>query len=803
MRFDVEACVIREAQPNRDLLEDTVMQRVFPIVFRLSLVSFAYLYVLSVTSSFAQEYPPIGRHYQNTIELVLFDDSGIAHNVEMAAIADINGDGLDDAVVLAMHSGPATDPNRKGHLSILTRNDAGLLVNSSDDLIEDSSQLMFYIGTLLIADFNGDGKLDIFVDSIGPELEDRLQIPGAQNSLLISSDDGKLHDVTTTHLPQRSDQSGGGCSADFDGDSDVDIYILSKGAREGVSDAPFPYLMFNDGEGRFSVVADFGVNLPLAIGPQGRLPEDFTYSGTWCSAVDAEGDGDVDIVLGHSTVIPICEEYSECYPWEARNVILINDGSGHFSEGEHPWSGHEPGTYPDYLGRSPWTHWGLVDDVNADGLDDLLRYLTVGPEWETTILQILISNGDGTFRDESEARYGPENLPSLSLYQLHDLDGDGHRDLFSTVNFENDDIRVNDGEGYFRRLNEDWVETEAQNWVVLDVDGDGGTDFVLEQWDSEMPSIHKFTLAKMDLPYGAELDGTSEDDRLIGGAHDNVYRGLAGNDVLDGGLGNDWLIGGKGNDTLIGGKGHDAYAWISSDLAGQDQITDKQGEDRLRFNGFGVEEVQLASQDESGGLLIEFTDGGSLLVEQHFSGSGHQVEFLETDSCLYRISTDAAFVSGDLADLLSGCILHLSGFEETTAPEPEIYSSCSLSAGVWAPEARDCSAEDCSDGRWKSWDGRTWSHALITQEGEGWNVTVPPGACTFDFWVDWGMWDQNDCGDGVASILIEYCGLTADLTRSGEEQHLTCDVEGADSIEIQQTNVEVCDYVIIGDPIFY
>jgi hypothetical protein len=286
------------------------MKKVFRMVFRLSLVTLGCLFTLSLTSSFAQEDPPIGRHYQNTITLAPLDDSGIDYNVEMEAVADINGDGLDDVVVLAMPPGEASELDRVGHLYILTRNDAGLLVNSSEDLIEDSTQLSFFIGTLLIADFNGDGKLDIFVDTVGPELAEG-QTPGAQNRLLISSDDGKLHDVTATHLPQRFDESGGGCSADFDGDSDIDIWIISKGNRSredaDASYTPFQYLMFNDGEGRFSVVADFGVNWPLAIGPQGRLPEDFTYSGTWCSAVDAEGDGDVDIVLGYSRVIPICE----------------------------------------------------------------------------------------------------------------------------------------------------------------------------------------------------------------------------------------------------------------------------------------------------------------------------------------------------------------------------------------------------------------------------------------------------------------------------------------------------------------
>jgi hypothetical protein len=607
------------------------MQKVFLMVFRLSLVSFAYLFAFSVTSSYAQEDPPIGRHYQNMIILApLFDDSGILHDKEWEAVADINGDGLDDLVVLEMHpddSGSHTQPIRKGHLYILTRNDAGLLVNSSEDLIEDSAQLLFDYGIFYFADFNGDGKLDIFVDEVGQELPDN-QAPGSQNRLLISSDDGKLHEVTATHLPQRLDMAGGSCAADFDGDSDVDIWITSVGDMEGRAkdrinySAPFHYLMFNDGEGRFSVVADFGgkSNMPLAIGPQGRLPEDSTYRAVWCSAVDAEGDGDVDIVLGYSQITEACEydvmndDYDDgCGPaGDYKNVILINDGSGHFSEG-HAWSGHEP-RWQD-IEREAFTHYGIVGDVNADGLDDPLRYLTVGEEWETTILQILISNGDGTFRDESDTRYG-EVLGGLSRYQLHDLDGDGHKDLFSHLWRISDggivDIRINDGEGYFRRLADDWVSFNSNQWVVLDVDGDGGTDFWIQHGDHT-------ELHKMNLPYGAVLDGTSEDDRLIGGAHDNVYRGLAGNDVLDGGLGDDDLDGGEGDDELIGGKGDE---WLKPG-PGSNTVDGGPGRDLVEY-ALAMDEVEI------------------LLDETTFISTGNKSVNDEVQNTEYAVFTDAA-----------------------------------------------------------------------------------------------------------------------------------------------------------------
>jgi Ca2+-binding RTX toxin-like protein len=57
----------------------------------------------------------------------------------------------------------------------------------------------------------------------------------------------------------------------------------------------------------------------------------------------------------------------------------------------------------------------------------------------------------------------------------------------------------------------------------------------------------------------SEVDGTSGDDVLTGGASADMLRGFAGDDVLDGGAGNDLLDGGTGSDKMTGGVGDDLY----------------------------------------------------------------------------------------------------------------------------------------------------------------------------------------------------------------------------------------------------
>jgi len=206
---------------------------------------------------------------------------------------------------------------------------------------------------------------------------------------------------------------------------------------------------------------------------------------------------------------------------------------------------------------------------------------------------------------------------------------------------------------------------------------------------------------------------------------------------------------------------------------------------------------------------MQFTAGGSLLVERHFSDTNYRIEFLQTDDCSYRISNDPAFVSGNITELLSDCMLQMSGFEDL-AVEPDFTDPCDIGTGTWAAEARNCTVQDCTtydEARYLSWDRKVWCRALRTDIEGSWTVSVPEGASTFDFWADWGGWGFSDyatCGDGEAGVSIDACGLNHAVHRFGEEQHLTCDVTGETSITISQIGTyEGCDMVIIGDPFFY
>ncbi|MEM5585778.1 calcium-binding protein [Roseibium sp. AS2] len=115
---------------------------------------------------------------------------------------------------------------------------------------------------------------------------------------------------------------------------------------------------------------------------------------------------------------------------------------------------------------------------------------------------------------------------------------------------------------------------------------------------------------------------TNGDDIVAGFAIDDVIDAGDGNDTIYGQNGNDILIGGLGDDTLDGGKGADTYRYALGD--GHDWIIESYGNgtsDTLEFAaGITASDISLSrSQEDVEDILLTFSDGGTILLEQQFS----------------------------------------------------------------------------------------------------------------------------------------------------------------------------------------
>ncbi len=225
--------------------------------------------------------------------------------------ADFNGDGFDD--LFSNTKTPATDGN-----SI-----ALLHVNQGDGSFQTSAAVSALAiggigGTLLAADFDNDGDVDLFVPN------DQTQGDGARNWLLMNDGAGNFTDTAVaagvaTNPPGSAYIPRGGQALDFNEDGFVDLVFGSR-------------LLLNNGDGTFSDGSG-AANMPVGADNGLKL-------------IDVDLDGDLDLIRHLGTVTRLY-----------RNV------GGVFDAGER--IGEETGVSTYGFGLN-------ACDVNGDGFEDVV-----------------------------------------------------------------------------------------------------------------------------------------------------------------------------------------------------------------------------------------------------------------------------------------------------------------------------------------------------------------------------------------------------------------------------------------------
>jgi VCBS repeat protein/thrombospondin type 3 repeat protein len=364
---------------------------------------------------------------------------------------DINGDGHPDVIVTRIAYPLAREQFPVG--VFLGDGRGGFQDGSS--LFDGPPPRTEHGRQILIADFNGDGRNDIFVADHGYDAD---PFPGHQNTLALSTPTGKLVDATA-NLPAASDYSHSAATADIDRDGDQDIYV---GNMYG-GDSP-PYLLINDGTGHFT--RDTTGRLPAATTDRNQN----RYSRSLF--LDANGDGAPDLLLGADNNTP-------------SSVLLTNDGSGRFSAVPNALP-------PKEFGATGFTISMASVDVNDDGKVDVLMCFQ-RPDFSGRRLQVLIGNGDGTFRDETATRLPeqPDEPPGFTdAIRVADLNNDGREDFAVSGSGMTEQLLVylDDGAGVFRARRPTGVSVNV--FTFLDANGDGREDvFTSLGGDTERHSV--------------------------------------------------------------------------------------------------------------------------------------------------------------------------------------------------------------------------------------------------------------------------------------------------------------------------
>jgi len=364
-----------------------------------------------------------------------------------AVMDDFDGDGLLDLVT------STSDPC--GTLKAFRNDGRGGFENVTEAWGLDSQ-----LGGLNLthADYDGDGKLDLFVLR-GAWLHDHGRI---RNSLLRNELDGPrggFVDVSiSSGLARTASPTQTAGWADYDGDGDLDVYV----GNESDSTEPHPSRLYsNVGDGTFTEVgAAAGVTndrfakavtwgdydndgdpdlFVSNIGPNRlyRNNADGTFTDVAESAgvveprgrsftdwfFDYDNDGDLDLLVSDYGVAPALiavHYYGRELPM-GQPLLYRNDG-GVFTEVSREMGIKQP-ALP--MGAN-------FGDLDNDGWLDF--YLGTGdPEYETVFPNLMYRNQEGTRFVDVTSAGGFGHLQKGHGVAFGDLDNDGDQDLFHQV----------------------------------------------------------------------------------------------------------------------------------------------------------------------------------------------------------------------------------------------------------------------------------------------------------------------------------------------------------------------------------
>jgi Ca2+-binding RTX toxin-like protein len=120
-------------------------------------------------------------------------------------------------------------------------------------------------------------------------------------------------------------------------------------------------------------------------------------------------------------------------------------------------------------------------------------------------------------------------------------------------------------------------------WYDGDGNGGGAAELIANLQAGASVVVTDIAVDNGSAPGGQTINGTANNDTLVGGAGNDTINGNAGADLIQGMGGNDSLLGSTGWDTLQGGDGND---WLHAD-GWSDTMTGGAGNDSFVWNDSG------------------------------------------------------------------------------------------------------------------------------------------------------------------------------------------------------------------------
>ena len=368
----------------------------------------------------------------------------------------------------------AVDRTHDGHLDLVVGEESSgnasseLFINAGNGTFTASSTYGASgnnVMTMVVADFNGDGRLDLASHSnagINADLTDhttgRLGIDFGTGGGLFASQ------LITYATPQTD---GFIAAGDFDGDGHPDLAFAGNNMETKFGGLPAPE------------PTDYALNVFLNAG-DGTFGAPVVYANpNWLQFAniatgDFNGDGHVDIAELTSTTTT-----------DGGVTVYFNQGDGSFAS---PVA---------LVANSTWSTYGIaVADFNGDGIDDVATttVMNVNEANEATVIDVFLGASNGSFIGPVSSSMAM--TPVANTIVTGDFNGDGLPDVAMLPLGNMPPLAVsvfpNRGDGTFAAPVTYGVGGEQSEWATGiaagDFNGDGVTDLAVTMSGESTPT---------------------------------------------------------------------------------------------------------------------------------------------------------------------------------------------------------------------------------------------------------------------------------------------------------------------------
>ena len=383
----------------------------------------------------------------------------LSHDGPKAAVADVNGDGLDDIYIGGTVAG-------QGQMYIQTT--SGTFVQKEQAVFKQYTG--FVDGAVLFFDCDKDGDNDLLLCSGG-----NAALPLSrelQHRLFINDGKGNLQ-ISTTAFPANKDNISTAVAYDFDGDGDMDLFVGAGCVTAVYGVTPLSHIYINDGKGNFT---DMPADRCKGIADAGMVT-----AAVWA---DIDGDKKSELIIVGEWMSPKIFKYSNNSFTALQNNLIDKMG---------------------------WWQTVAVADLNGDGKQDLVLgnlgenfYLKPGKDNPVKLFlndfdnngqveKIITRTIDGKDKPVFMKGELESQLPILKKQNLHNVDyaKKSVQELFSPaqmekvlikqVNYSSSCIAYNTGTGNFtiQDLPQGIQLSSAKTILPVDVNADGKPDLIL------------------------------------------------------------------------------------------------------------------------------------------------------------------------------------------------------------------------------------------------------------------------------------------------------------------------------------